>query len=97
MGYGDLFIAAALGALLASELGFAEQLRAAGLVAVLALLFDLLFLTVDELPATVPVALTLVAVLLRRRRKGLQPLPAGPSARRRHPARADPVRRPLAP
>jgi hypothetical protein len=97
MGYGDLFIAAALGALLASELGLAEQLRAALLVAVLALLFDLLFLAVNELPATVPVALTLVLVLIRRRRRGLQPLPAARSARRRRPARADPVRQPLAP
>jgi len=96
MGYGDLFIAAALGALLASEFELAEQLRAALLVAVLALLFDLLFLTVDELPATVPVALTLVAVLLRRRRRGLPPLPAAPAARRRRPARADPVPPPLA-
>ena len=97
MGYGDLFIAAALGALLASELGLAEQLRAAVLVAVLALLFDLLFLTINELPATVPVALALVLIVLRRRRRGLQPLPAAPSARRLRPARADPVRRPLAP
>ena len=97
MGYGDLFIAAAFGALLASELGLAEQLRAALLVAVLALLFDLLFLAVDELPATVPVALALVLVAVSRRRRGLQPLPSAPPARRLRPARADPVRRPLAP
>jgi len=97
MGYGDLFIAAALGALLASELGFAEQLRAAVLVAALALLFDLLFLTLEELPATVPVAAALVLIALRRRRRGLQPLLGAPSARRLAPARADPVRGPLAP
>ncbi len=88
MGYGDLFIAAALGGLLASQLGLAEQLRAALLVAVLALLFDLLFLAIDELPATVPVALALVVVALRRRRRGLQPLPAAQAARRLRPARA---------
>ena len=97
MGYGDLFIAAALGALLASEFGLAEQLRAAVLVAVLALLFDLLFLAVEELPATVPVATALVLIVLRRRRKGLEALPEAPSARRLAPARADPVQGPLAP
>lgn len=97
MGYGDLFIAAALGGLLASEFGLAEQLRGALLVAALAMLFDLMFLAIDELPATVPVALALVLVALRRRRRGLQPLPAGPSARRLRPPRADPVRHPLVP
>ena len=95
MGYGDLFIAAALGGLLASELGLAEQLRGALLVAVLALLFDLAFLAVDELPATVPVALALVLVALRRRRRGLQPLPRARSARRLRPPRAEPARPPL--
>jgi hypothetical protein len=44
------------------------QLRAAVLVALLALLFDLLFFAVQELPATVPVALALVLVALTRRR-----------------------------
>jgi len=60
MGYGDLFIAAALGALLAVTAGRSVQRRAAALTALLALCFDLLFLLVDELPATVPVALTLI-------------------------------------
>jgi hypothetical protein len=67
MGYGDLFIAAALGALLGRR---SRQRRAAALVVVLALGFDLLFFVVDELPATVPVALTLVAMELARRRHG---------------------------
>ncbi|MGH2865181.1 MAG: hypothetical protein ACRDJX_08035 [Solirubrobacteraceae bacterium] len=67
MGYGDLFIAGVLGGLLAATFGRRLQLRAALLVAILALVFDLLFLLVDELPATVPVALALIAVLLRRR------------------------------
>jgi len=67
MGYGDLFIAAALGGLLAATVGRSLQLRAAALTAVLALAFDLLFFLVDELPATVPVALALVLTLLRRR------------------------------
>src|SRR2546423_1194639 len=44
MGYGDLFIAGALGALLAGELGRSLQLRAAALTALLAIAFDLFFL-----------------------------------------------------
>ncbi len=67
MGYGDLFIAAALGGLLAARVSRSLQLRAAALTAILALAFDLLFFLVDELPATVPVALALVLMLLRRR------------------------------
>lgn len=65
MGYGDLFVAALLGAVLARERG--RQLRAAGLTLVLAALFDLLFLVVSELPATVPVALALVVMEARDR------------------------------
>ncbi len=67
MGYGDLFIAGVLGGLLAATVGCALQRRAAALTALLALGFDLLFFLVDELPATVPVALALVVVVLRRR------------------------------
>jgi hypothetical protein len=92
MGYGDLFVAALLGALLAVTVGRSTQLRAAALAALLAIAFDLLFFAVDELPATVPVALTLIIVVLsRRRRRSRQtaapaPAPAGlvgrsPSAR----------------
>jgi hypothetical protein len=68
MGYGDLFVAALLGALLALVGSYALQLRGAALTALLALAFDLLFLFVNELPATVPVALALVLLLTRRRR-----------------------------
>jgi hypothetical protein len=78
MGYGDLFIAAALGALLAGTAGRSLQLRAARLTALVALGFDLLFFAVNELPATVPVALTLVLLGLVRRR--------GASRRRGSPA-----------
>jgi hypothetical protein len=67
MGYGDLFAAACLGALLALSAGRALQRRAAVLTAVLALAMDLLFFAVDELPATVPVALTLLALGAARR------------------------------
>jgi len=74
MGYGDLFIAGVLGGLLAARLGRSVQLRAAATTALLALCFDLLFFLVTELPATVPVALALVAVALtRRRRPALRP------------------------
>ena len=61
----------------------ARQLRGAALVACLALAFDLLFFTVNELPATVPVASALVLVGLGHLRAGRAPArggaaPAGP-------------------
>jgi hypothetical protein len=91
MGYGDLFIAAALGGLLAVTAGRGLQLRAAFLTGLLALAFDLLFFLVEELPATVPVALALILLILRRRlalapsrtARARRGLPAGS-----HPARA---------
>jgi hypothetical protein len=58
MGYGDLFVAGLLGAVLARE--GRRQGPVALLTLVLAGLFDLLFLVLHELPATVPVALALV-------------------------------------
>jgi hypothetical protein len=78
MGYGDLFIAAALGGLLAFSAGRSLQWRAARLTMLLALCFDLLFFFVDELPATVPVALTLTLLIAARRRRpaGARPAPA---------------------
>jgi len=69
MGYGDLFVAGALGALLAFAAGPGVQWRGAVLAAAFAVCFDLLFFVVDELPATVPVALTLIAVVAARRRR----------------------------
>jgi hypothetical protein len=65
MGYGDLFVAALLGAVLASNRR--RQLSAAVLTFALAAVFDLLFLTVSELPATVPVAVALIVLELRER------------------------------
>ncbi len=70
MGYGDLFVAAVLGALVVVVYGRRVQLQAAALCAVLAVSFDLLFFFVDELPATVPPALTLAVLLLSRRAAG---------------------------
>jgi hypothetical protein len=66
MGYGDAFVAGVLGGLLAATDG--PQLTGAILTAAIALCFDLLFFVVDELPATVPVALaTLLLVRASRR------------------------------
>lgn len=77
MGYGDLFIAGALGGLLALRAGRGVQLRGALLTALLALAFDLLFLLVSELPATVPVAGALLASLaLTSRRPAWRRRPA---------------------
>jgi hypothetical protein len=65
MGYGDLFVAALLGAVLARDRR--RQLTAAVLTFAVAAVFDLLFLVVAELPATVPVAIVLIAMELRSR------------------------------
>ncbi|MBV9806634.1 MAG: hypothetical protein JO286_05595 [Solirubrobacterales bacterium] len=58
MGYGDLFVAALLGAVLAAQ--WRRQWQAALITLAIAALFDLLFLVIAELPATVPVALALL-------------------------------------
>jgi len=77
MGFGDLFVVALVGCLLAqpavdgtkTDLYRGKSARrqwvGAGLVAGLALSFDLLFFAVDTLPATVPVAIAL-AIVSRR-------------------------------
>ncbi len=67
MGFGDIFIAATLGALLAHDRRL--QLRGTYLAIALCLGFDLLFFAVDELPATVPIALTLALLELQGRRR----------------------------
>ena len=94
MGYGDLFVAGALGGLLAATVGRSVQLRVAVLTALLALVFDVLFFFVDELPATVPVALALILTILTR---GLGPTRRRPPAgRTRAAAGADRPRAPAA-
>jgi hypothetical protein len=58
LGYGDLFVAGLLGAVLAAEAR--RQRLGALLTLAIAGVFDLLFLVLAELPATVPVALALL-------------------------------------
>lgn len=65
MGYGDLFVAGLLGALLLGDV--CRQRQGALLTLVLAALFDLLFLVVSELPATVPVAVALIVLEVSER------------------------------
>jgi hypothetical protein len=60
MGFGDAFVAATAGCLLAAERR--RQIECALLVAALGLSFDLLFFAFDTLPATVPVAVSLALV-----------------------------------
>jgi hypothetical protein len=96
LGYGDLFVAALLGAVLAGDRR--RQWSTALLTLVLAGLFDLLFLVLNELPATVPVALALIVEEAWRRRErwlawlGLRPggREAGEPAAARAPVEAAP-------
>ena len=71
MGFGDLFVAAALGALLASDRRL--QLQGAALAALICPAFDLLFFFVDQTPATVPIALTLGCLELINRASSESP------------------------
>jgi hypothetical protein len=97
MGYGDLFVAGCLGGLLALTATRSLQLRATLLTALLALCFDLLFLLVDELPATAPVALTLILLIAVHARRSPRWPPArasaacGPDLRRRRERGAPPA------
>jgi hypothetical protein len=70
IGYGDYFIAGVFGALLAAE--GRRQGRIALLTFTLSLAFDALFLVLDTLPATVPVALALLLSEAYRRRGALR-------------------------
>jgi hypothetical protein len=90
MGYGDLFVAAVLGGVLAHR--WRRQLSGALLTLVFAGLFDLLFFVVDELPATVPVALALITVEIWDRRARRAEVPLSASRRRSTPAAATPRR-----
>ena len=70
LGFGDLFIAAVLGAVLAGDRRL--QIRATAIAACLALAFDLLFFVVSVLPATVPIAVTLGVLELTGRRRSVR-------------------------
>jgi hypothetical protein len=77
LGYGDLFVAGLLGAVVARQAR--SQWGMALLTLVLAAAFDLLFFVINELPATVPVAVALIVGELwvwRRRRRGQARAPA---------------------
>jgi hypothetical protein len=82
MRYGDLFLAAVLGAIVALEARrYRDQLAIAVVLLVLAVAFDGLFLWLDSLPATVPVAVALgvweLGAPRLRRRGGRRSPPAG--------------------
>jgi hypothetical protein len=98
MGYGDLFVAAVLGGMLAAQ--GRVQIPAALLTAALAVCFDLLFFAVNELPATVPVALALgvleLRALRRRRRSAAAPAAERGARLRARPAPAHPAGDPRA-
>jgi len=64
MGYGDVFVAGVLGGILAAE--HRKQLLPGVLVFVLGALWDLLFLHFNTLPATVPIAVAVILLELKR-------------------------------
>lgn len=90
MGYGDMFVAGLLGAVLVRE--GRRQWPVALFTLLLAGLFDLLFFVLNELPATVPVAVALVVVeawaWLRRRHRAAPPARAAPPVPQRSPSNA---------
>ena len=88
LGYGDLFVAALLGAVLADQLR--RQQVGALLTLVFAGLFDLLFFVLSELPATVPVALALIAIEVWALVAGRRPRPVSAARRRSKPAAETP-------
>ncbi len=77
MGYGDLFVAGLLGALVACDRP--TQRATALLTLLIAGAFDVLFLVLNELPATVPVALALITIevvsAVRRRSRRAAAIP----------------------
>lgn len=100
MGFGDAFLAATVGCLLALPAGFPadgpktalyqpkssrRQWEGALLVAALGLSFDLLFFALDTLPATVPVALALALTEWRSRRASARVADEGDGVDRRKP------------
>lgn len=72
VGYGDLFVAAVLGNVVAAAARppWPRRWLVALLVLACSAVFDLLFLVVGTLPATVPVAVALGLIEIERRRRG---------------------------
>jgi hypothetical protein len=87
MGFGDVFVAATLGALLARDRRL--QLRGALIAALVGCGFDLLFFAVNELPATVPIAVTLMILELWGRRSELRYRDESGNYHARKPDRAE--------
>jgi hypothetical protein len=86
IGYGDLFVAGVFGGMVAAQ--GRSRAAAAALTTAFALCFDLLFFFVDELPATVPVAVAMLVLALSRRRRSAADPRAAREARpasSRHP------------
>jgi hypothetical protein len=71
LGYGDFFVAALVGGILAAQRG--PQLRATVAVLAASLLWDQLFLVYDVLPATIPPAVVLLGCEALRRRRHSRP------------------------
>jgi hypothetical protein len=69
LGYGDVFAAAVVGAILAAER--VPQIPAAIGMVIVALAWDQLFLIYDVLPATVPPAIVLVVAWVAQHRRRL--------------------------
>jgi hypothetical protein len=92
LGYGDFFVAALVGGVLAAQRG--PQVLAAAAMLIVSLAWDQLFLVYDVLPATIPPAIVLLgceALRLRRQRAAAgrrYPAPAWRSGRRSPPPKS---------
>ena len=90
LGYGDFFVAAVVGAILAVELKkegrfLFFQLAAAAAMLVVSFFWDQLFLVRDSLPGTVPPAIVLIAFSAVRPRRSDRPGSRGDRPRTRWP------------
>lgn len=88
LGYGDFFATGVLGGILAAERG--PQWWAAALTFALCEAWTLLFYVTDLLPATVPVAVALIIVEVRRRKSSWGPASAGHMPRAGTPRQTPP-------
>jgi hypothetical protein len=80
LGYGDFFVAALVGGVLAAQRG--PQVLAAAAMLLLSLAWDQLFLIYDVLPATIPPAIVLLGceALRMRRQRAATPCPTRPAS-----------------